>query len=253
MFRISNNLNSTLDIATILEELALEAIRIVDADSGFAGLCTSEGMVSTKYFRKGTSEPFEHLWASGAGVPGWVLEHKNCYLANDAANDPLVEHDLSINVGVRSMVCIPIVNSLGVILGYFDIRNKKGIAGFSLEDQDRLLALAPSASIAIQNALAYQQRLADLVELDEASRQLQALAANLETAREQERIRIARDLHDELGQALTAMKFDLAWLAGRLEQKDLDLAAKAKAVTEQMDLMIKTVRRIATELRPGNA
>jgi signal transduction histidine kinase len=81
--------------------------------------------------------------------------------------------------------------------------------------------------------------------------QLQALAANLESAREEERTRIAGELHDQLGQALTAMKFDLAWLTDRLAQKDVDLADKAKTVTEQMDTMIKTVRRISTELRPG--
>jgi len=69
--------------------------------------------------------------------------------------------------------------------------------------------------------------------------------------REEERIQIARELHDQLGLALTAMKFDLAWMADRLEEKDAALAQKAKAVTIQMDAMIKTVRRIATELRPG--
>ncbi len=47
------------------------------------------------------------------------------------------------------------------------------------------------------------------------------------------------------------MKFDLAWLTARLVQKDATLARKAKAVTAQMDAMVKTVRRIATELRPG--
>jgi signal transduction histidine kinase len=113
------------------------------------------------------------------------------------------------------------------------------------------MALAPAASIAIQNALAYQQRLATVAELKESSRQLQALAANLELAREEERTQIARELHDQLGQALTAMKYDLAWLTDRLEQKDTTLAQKAKAVTAQMDTMVKTVRRISTELRPG--
>ena len=47
------------------------------------------------------------------------------------------------------------------------------------------------------------------------------------------------------------MKFDLAWLTDRLVQKDATLARKAKSVTAQMDTMIKTVRRLATELRPG--
>jgi PAS domain S-box-containing protein len=90
-----------------------------------------------------------------------------------------------------------------------------------------------------------------VTELEESAGQLQALAANLESAREEERTRIAGELHDQLGQALTAMKFDLAWLSDRLGKKEAILAQKAKTVTAQMDAMIKTVRRIATELRPG--
>ena len=251
LFRFSNNLNSTLDIRMIVDELAEEAVRIVGGESGFAGLCTREGMTSHRYFRDGVGVPFEHVWVSGQGVPGWTLKYKVPYVTADAGADSRVEHQLPFYAEVRSMICIPILNSLGVVLGFFSIQNKRGEEGFTAEDQSILLALAPVASIAIQNALAFQQRLSDLVELNEASQQLQALAANLESAREQERTRIAGDLHDELGQALTAMKFDLAWLSERLVKNDLTLAAKAKAITEQMDLMIKTVRRISTELRPG--
>jgi hypothetical protein len=65
---------------------------------------------------------------------------------------------------------------------------------------------------------------------------LRALAANLE---------LVRELHDQLGQTLTAMKFDLAWLTDRLVDKDVALGQRAKTVTAQMDTMIKTVRRIA--------
>ncbi len=137
------------------------------------------------------------------------------------------------------------------MLGYFDIRNKQDAEGFSINDQEMLMALAPAASIAIQNALAYEYRLSAEAELQESYEHLRALAANLELVREEERTQIARELHDQLGQALTAMKFDLAWLTDRLVEKDATLAQKAKAVTAQMDAMIKTVRRIATELRPG--
>jgi len=152
---------------------------------------------------------------------------------------------------VRSIICTPILDSVGEVLGYFDIRDKQDAEGFTISDQEMLMALAPAASIAIQNALAYQQRLATVAELKESSRQLQELAANLESAREEERKRIALELHDQLGQALTAMKFDLAWLTDRLRKRDSTLSQKAKTIMAQMDTMIKTVRRIASELRPG--
>jgi PAS domain S-box-containing protein len=251
LFRISNKLNATLEVDTILDELAQEAIRIVNGESGFAGLRTADGMTVRKYFKRGAAIPFEHTWHLGQGIPGWVLEHKIPYGTSDATHDPIIRLDLPINTELRSIICTPILDSAGEVLGYFDIRNKQDGDGFTISDQEMLMALAPAASIAIQNALAYQQRLATVSELKESSRQLQALAANLELAREEERTQIARELHDQLGQALTAMKFDLAWLADHLGPKDATLAQKAKTVTAQMDGMIKTVRRIATELRPG--
>jgi signal transduction histidine kinase len=250
-FRISNKLNATLEVDNILDELAQEAIRIVNGESGFAGLRTPEGMSVRKYFHNGVAIPFEYTWAIDRGIPGWVLRYKVPYGTSDAANDPRMLHQLSINQDVRSVICTPILDSAGEVLGYFDIRNKKDAEGFTISDQEMLMALAPVASIAIQNALAYQQRLATVAELKETSKQLHDLAANLESVREEERTQIARELHDQLGQALTATKFDLAWLSDQLKQKDPILAQKSKAVTEQMDIMIKTVRRIATELRPG--
>lgn len=251
LFRISKKLNAALDVETILDELAQAAIRIVNGESGFAGLRTSGGMTVSKYFHRGAAVPFEHTWPLGEGIPGWVLAYKVPYGTSDAAHDPVMQHELAINADVRSIICTPILDSAGEVLGYFDIRNKQGGEGFTISDQDMLMALAPVASIAIQNALAFQRRLVTVAELMESSKKLQGLAANLELAREEERMQISRELHDQLGQALTAMKFDLARLTDRLAQKDAALAQTAKAIAVQMDTMIKTVRRISTELRPG--
>lgn len=251
LFRISKKLNATLNVGSLLDALAQEAIQIVNGESGFAGLRTAAGMTVHKYFRRGQAIPFDYTWPEGQGIPGWVLHYKIPYGTSDAANDPLMLHDLPINAGVRSIICTPILDSVGDVLGYFDIRNKIDGEGFTLSDQDMLMALSPAASIAIQNALAYEQRVQAETELSYSYERLRALAAKLEEVREEERTGLARELHDQLGQALTALKYALARLTGPLVEKDASLGPEVKAITTQMDTMVKTVRRIATELRPG--
>jgi PAS domain S-box-containing protein len=82
-------------------------------------------------------------------------------------------------------------------------------------------------------------------------RELRALAARLQSVREAERRRIAHEIHDELGQALTAFKMDLAWVAGRLRADQPDLMEQVTSMLGRVDETVATVRRIATELRPS--
>jgi len=74
--------------------------------------------------------------------------------------------------------------------------------------------------------------------------------------REEERTRISREVHDELGQKLTGIKMDLHWLESRLEKIGdeklrTQLEERIVAANAITDEMIETVQRIATELRPG--
>jgi PAS domain S-box-containing protein len=92
-------------------------------------------------------------------------------------------------------------------------------------------------------------------QLRDSREQLRALAAYLQSVREEERTRIAREVHDELGQALTGLKMDLAWIDKKLaegtgSQLPGELQEKMKTLPGFVDTIIGTVRRIATELRP---
>jgi PAS domain S-box-containing protein len=80
--------------------------------------------------------------------------------------------------------------------------------------------------------------------------QLRALAAYYQTAVEDERTAIAREIHDEFGQSMTALKMDLSWLARRLPEKD-ERAERIKGMDSLVDDSITLMRRIATELRPN--
>ncbi|MFZ2268740.1 MAG: cache domain-containing protein [Azonexus sp.] len=87
-------------------------------------------------------------------------------------------------------------------------------------------------------------------ELLATNRQLQELSASLQKVREEERARIARELHDELGQLLTGMRMEVSWLGGRLPPEVPQLGNKVGVIKGLIDQTIVSVRRIASELRP---
>jgi two-component system sensor kinase len=93
-------------------------------------------------------------------------------------------------------------------------------------------------------------RLQSAAEIARANRQLRELYRQMHDVREAERIRIARELHDELAQWLTALKMDVAWLAGRLPPDETRMRDKLAQMKDIVNSTVTSVRRIATDLRP---
>ncbi len=88
-------------------------------------------------------------------------------------------------------------------------------------------------------------------ELRRSREQLRNLLAHAQSVREEERTRISREIHDELGQALTALKMDLSWIIKRMDPDHEILHKKAGDMSKLIDMNIQTVKRISSELRPG--
>jgi PAS domain S-box-containing protein len=81
--------------------------------------------------------------------------------------------------------------------------------------------------------------------------QLRALAERLQSVREEDRKKVARDLHDQIGQILTSIKMDLTWVTRRLLKSEIEVLAR---LTESIQLIndgVKAVRTICSGLRPG--
>jgi len=87
--------------------------------------------------------------------------------------------------------------------------------------------------------------------LQERTEQLKELSTHLQNIREEERMNIAREIHDELGQQLTGLKMDIAWLMKKAGQDDPAVKAKFVDTLSLVDGTVKSIRRIATELRPS--
>jgi signal transduction histidine kinase len=86
-------------------------------------------------------------------------------------------------------------------------------------------------------------------ELRESRKELRDLASHLQSVREQERTQIAREIHDELGQALTALKMDVHWMGQRVNAEPA-LTEKTRSMSAMIDTTVHAVRRISSQLRP---
>ena len=123
------------------------------------------------------------------------------------------------------------------------------------QSRDLLECQVAEHRIALQEAAARLQAARRERERTEAvlrgsQRRLRVLATRLQDLQEEERRRIARDIHDEFAQALTSLKIDVSWLSKRLVPGQEELQVRLSAMTEQLDLLFDAVQRIGTALRP---
>lgn len=88
-------------------------------------------------------------------------------------------------------------------------------------------------------------------EIQRSREQLRSLSAHLESAREKERTRIARELHDELGQLLTALNTDIILLSRDIPENQKLLRDKTTSLSNLVDMTMNTCKRIYMDLRPG--
>jgi signal transduction histidine kinase len=122
--------------------------------------------------------------------------------------------------------------------------------------KDKLARLAPAVERELRDAQVRHERHAAENELRNSREQLRALAAHLQSIREEERKLIAREIHDELGQTLTGFKMDLAWIRNRLqpggpEASRQSLLGKISEMGALLDGAADLIRKLCTELRPG--
>jgi|GEM_PF-440742 len=252
LMEISWKLNSTMDADELMDILVLEAMKLVDAEMGTAGLRTAEGLTSKKLFKGEESEDIEYSWSAGQGIPGKVLMEKEVFIGNELSQE--LDFEFIQKYSVRNLLCVPILDPHNKVIGFFQLMNRKNEKEFSGDDLEKSLSLSQTASAVIQNAIAYQKILMTEAQLKNSREQLRRLSAHLQSAREEERTRISREIHDELGQALTGLKMDLSWLDKKVKSTSADnteLLKKLDTMGNLVDGTIKTVRKISSELRPG--
>jgi PAS domain S-box-containing protein len=176
------------------------------------------------------------------GLIGWVARHGETVVVNDVEGDPRYINYYPDQILTRSELSVPIRTG-GDVVGVLDVQSEK-LGAFGEDDVMVMETVADQIAVALENARLYTAE-------RDARRQLRDLASYLQNIREEERTRIAREIHDEFGQMMTALKMDLFWLTKRLPHEETELLRKADAMSDTIDETLENVRRISSELRPG--
>jgi signal transduction histidine kinase len=248
-------LNSVLEILTQFDELRVEkkaGIFLSDPDKKVLRLYTTVGEFSDEFMQKEQEVPFGDCLCGRVALSGKLLMSDSCF--TDARHERTFA-----DMTAHGHYIVPL-NSGGNVVGVMFLYTNVEPSWYA-HSQEVLLSIGGLIADAIEKhraeeeLLKYRDHLQELVHsrtagLKDAKQQLRDLGNRLQSIREEEKIRIAREIHDDLGQSLTALKMELFQLDKIAEGNPESIKAKINHMSGLLDDTVKSVQQIAMELRP---
>lgn len=245
--RVSNAISGLLDLDTILKIALDNVLEIMGGTIG--GILLLDTVTNKLYYRVQRGLPTEYVRevriSFGEGISGRVVQSGEAILLEDISKDPRTANpDLISAEGLKGFVSIPLKVKDNVI-GAMNIASHAA-GRFGMDDLSLLNSIGNYLGIAIEQARLYTR-------LKRAGERYQSLLQHALTAQEQERKRIARELHDETSQAITSLTLNLQACIGMMEMKgitDTDLMGKLKTTHSDAVNVGKEIVQLMKELRP---
>ena len=175
-------------------------------------------------------------------VPLTAREQRPFAIEN-APEDPRVSKKWIEAFKSRSILSVPLIikeRVIGVVL----LDETRYFRQFSAEEIKKVATLANQVAVAIENATLYQS-------VTKHMERLQTLSSAIVNIQEEERRRIARELHDEAGQALTAVKINLEWIEKEMGSPSAPIKERMEEIKSQVTKTLEELRRLSYDLRPA--
>jgi signal transduction histidine kinase len=246
--RISAALSGLWDLDAILGVGLDAALDIMNGNIGEILLIDEQTQNLTRHVHRGLSKEFvDNISLSlGEGINGGVAQSGKAVLLEDISSDPRVAHrELVAAEGLKAFICVPL-RARDKVLGVLNVASRLP-RKFTVNDVHMLYAIGDQLGIAIEHARLYDR-------LRRARERMRRLARQNLVAEEEERRRIARELHDETSQSLSGMALQLEALiersaiSGKSDPEFITGLKKVQSLTVQVH---KEVSRLISNLHPA--
>lgn len=185
------------------------------------------------------------VFPAGTGLPGNILLKRKPLWVEDLSclSEAYPRAAAARKYKIKAAFGVPIVLGIGKVFAVTVFAMKK------IGKENRALVRMVTEVVSHLAPVFKHREAEEKIRL--SREQLRSLSAYFQTTLENERKFIASEVHDELGQTLTALKMDISWIKEKLPDNEKKLISKADETLSLVDDCIKTVQKISHRLRPG--